>query len=191
MQVSRLVIPDVMLVSPRRLEDKRGFFSEIYNREALRQYGIAAEFIQDNSSLSSRTGTIRGLHFQLAPQAQAKLIMVPRGRIFDVAVDCRKESRTYGQHVSVELSADAWNQLFIPHGFAHGFCTLEPDTTVLYKVDAPYAPDLEGGILWNDPDLNIQWPLAEDQAIVSDKDLQLPRFRDLGALSAAGRQGDT
>ena len=129
MQVSRLVIPDVMLVSPRRLEDKRGFFSEIYNREALRQYGIDAEFIQDNSSLSSRTGTIRGLHFQLAPQAQAKLIMVPRGRIFDVAVDCRKESRTYGQHVSVELSADAWNQLFIPHGFAHGFCTLEPDTT--------------------------------------------------------------
>jgi dTDP-4-dehydrorhamnose 3,5-epimerase len=112
--------------------------------------------------------------------AQAKLVMVLRGRVFDVAVDCRKGSSTYGEHVSAELSDGEWNQLFVPEGFAHGFCTIEPDTLVLYKVSAPYAPQLDSGILWNDPDLKIDWPKAAERAVLSDKDQRLPRFRDLG-----------
>ena len=179
MEVFPLNIPDVKLIKLRRHGDVRGFFSEIYNRAALADAGIRNEFVQDNLSMSSAIGTVRVLHFQIPPAAQAKLVMVLCGRIFDVAVDCRKASSSFGRHVAVELSAESWNQLFVPIGFAHGFCTLQDDTTVLYKVTAPYELDLDSGIFWNDPDLNIAWPVPAEQAVVSDKDRRLPRFRDL------------
>jgi dTDP-4-dehydrorhamnose 3,5-epimerase len=173
---SELKIPGIKLICPRRFFDSRGYFSEIYNKATF----ASAGFVQDNCSFSEAPGTIRGLHFQLPPAAQAKLVMVLRGRVQDVAVDCRKGSPTYGEHVSVELSAADWNQLYIPIGLAHGFCTLEPDTLVLYKVSAPYSPELDRGIFWNDPDLRIAWPTSPDRAVVSEKDRQLPRMRELG-----------
>lgn len=180
MDIITLDIPEVKLVRPPRFRDPRGFFSEIYNQQALTAAGIGTRFLQDNCSFSQPAGTIRGLHFQFPPMGQAKLVMVLKGRIFDVAVDCRTGSPTYGRHVSAELSDGEWNQLFVPEGFAHGFCTIEPDTLVLYKVSAPYAPQLDSGIVWNDPDLKIAWPKAAEQAVVSEKDQKLPRFRDLG-----------
>jgi dTDP-4-dehydrorhamnose 3,5-epimerase len=179
MEVVGLDIPDVRLIRPRQHADERGFFSEIYNRQLLFEHGIAMDFVQDNFSYSAEIGTVRGLHFQRQPQAQAKLVMVLKGRVFDVVVDCRPGSPTYGSHVSIELSSEAWNQLFVPPGLAHGFCTLEPGTAVLYKVSAPYAPALDGGILWNDPELGIAWPVAPDRAIVSEKDRRLPNFREV------------
>jgi dTDP-4-dehydrorhamnose 3,5-epimerase len=181
MDVVALSIPDVKLVKPPRFRDPRGVFSEIYNRQALLHAGISVEFVQDNCSVSAPPGTIRGLHFQAPPMAQAKLVMVLRGRMRDVVVDCRIGSQTFGQHVGVELDGENWNQLFVPKGFAHGFCTLEPDTMVLYKVSAPYAPDLDGGVAWNDPDLGIDWPVAPDKATVSEKDKKLPRLRDIAS----------
>jgi dTDP-4-dehydrorhamnose 3,5-epimerase len=179
MEITALEIPDVKLFDLRRHADKRGFFSEIYNSAALRDAGIETNFVQDNYSLSLAAGTIRGLHFQVTPAAQAKLIMVFAGSILDVVVDCRKGSPTFGRHVAVELSRDSWNQLYVPEGFAHGFCTLAPDTSVLYKVSTPYAPKFDSGVLWNDPDLGIQWPVEADSAVITDKDQALPRFRDL------------
>jgi dTDP-4-dehydrorhamnose 3,5-epimerase len=179
MDVVSLDIPDVKLLRPRRFGDTRGFFSEIYNQRRETAAGIPMDFVQDNVSLSQAVGTIRGLHFQFPPQTQAKLVMALRGRVLDVAVDCRKGSPTYGRHVTAELDAEEWTQIFVPAGFAHGFCTLEPDTLVLYKVTALYAPELDSGILWNDPDLGIAWPVTEQTAVVSDKDKRLPRFRDL------------
>jgi dTDP-4-dehydrorhamnose 3,5-epimerase len=186
MQVTALEIPDIKIVNLHRFEDRRGFFSETYNRDALHLHGIHADFIQDNLSFSIMPGTLRGLHFQRPPKAQAKLIMVLAGRVLDVVVDCRKGSPTFGKHTSAVLSASAWNQLFGPRGFAHGFCKLEPDTTVSYKVDAPYTPDLDSGVIWNDPDLGIQWPVNIESAILSDKDRQLPRFRDIGDVFDVG-----
>lgn len=179
MDVVALDIPDVKLLRPRRFADSRGFFSEIYNQRRETAAGIAADFVQDNVSLSHPVGTIRGLHFQFPPKAQAKLVMALRGRVLDVAVDCRKGSPTYGHHVSAVLDAEEWTQILVPVGFAHGFCTLEPDTMVLYKVTTHYAPELDSGILWNDPDLGIAWPVTAEQAVISDKDRTLPRFRDL------------
>jgi dTDP-4-dehydrorhamnose 3,5-epimerase len=179
MDVVALDIPDVKLLRPPRFGDARGFFSEIYNQERLAAAGIPMDFVQDNCSFSQAVGTVRGLHFQFPPKAQAKLVMALKGRVLDVAVDCRKGSPTYGRHVSAELDAKKWTQLFVPVGFAHGFCTLEPDTLVLYKVTAPYAPELDSGILWNDPDLGIPWPVTAEKAVLSDKDKRLPRFRDL------------
>jgi dTDP-4-dehydrorhamnose 3,5-epimerase len=181
MDVVALAIPEVKLVKPPRFRDARGVFSEIYNRNALSAGGIATDFVQDNCSVSVPSGTIRGLHFQAPPMAQAKIVMVLRGRMRDVVVDCRKGSPTFGRHVGVDLDGDEWQQLFVPEGFAHGFCTLEPDTMVLYKVSAPYAPKLDGGIAWNDPDLGIDWPVAAGNAVVSEKDKQLPRLRDLAS----------
>ena len=181
MDVVALSIPEVKLLKPPRFRDARGVFCEIYNRQLLSRGGIAVEFVQDNCSVSAVSGTIRGLHFQAPPMAQAKIVTVMRGRMRDVVVDCRKGSPTFGQHVGVELDGEEWNQLFVPEGFAHGFCTLEPDTMVLYKVSAPYAPELDGGIAWNDPDLGIDWPVAPDKAMVSEKDKQLPRLRDISS----------
>jgi dTDP-4-dehydrorhamnose 3,5-epimerase len=181
MEVTALAIPEVKLVRVPRFRDARGVFCEIYNRQALSLGGISVDFVQDNCSVSHPAGTVRGLHFQAPPVAQAKLVMVLRGRVRDVVVDCRKGSPTYGRHVGVDLDGEDWQQLFVPEGFAHGFCTLEPDTMVLYKVTAPYAPKLDGGVLWNDPDLGIAWPVAAEQAVVSDKDKQLPRLRDLAS----------
>jgi dTDP-4-dehydrorhamnose 3,5-epimerase len=181
MEVLALAIPDVKLVRPPRFRDFRGIFCEIHNCSSLSRGGISVDFVQDNCSVSHSVGTIRGLHFQAPPMAQAKLVTVLRGRVHDIVVDCRAGSPTFGQHIGVDLDGEEWRQLFVPEGFAHGFCTLEPDTMVLYKVSAPYAPKLDGGIAWNDPDLGIDWPVAVDKAVVSDKDKKLPRLRDLAS----------
>lgn len=180
----RIVGP--VLVAPKRFGDARGFFSETYNARQFADVGIDCAFVQDNHSFSVERGTVRGLHFQSPPRAQAKLVRVTRGRIFDVFVDIRKGSPTFGQHGAAELSAENWEQLFIPIGFAHGFCTLEADTEVLYKTSAYYAPDCEGGILWNDPALAISWPEFAG-ANLSDKDRKLPGFVELDTPFAIGK----
>ena len=182
MDIEALAIPEVKLIRPKRFGDARGFFSEVYNRAALATAGIDIEFVQDNHSRSEKRGVIRGLHFQTAPFEQAKLVRVTKGRIWDVAVDLRRASKTYGQHVGAELSAENWTQILVPAGFAHGFCTLEPDSEVLYKVSNLYAPANDGGVIWNDPDIGIDWPLAGAAPILSDKDGKLPRLRDLPPL---------
>ena len=174
---TRLDIPDVVLVIPPRFNDPRGYFSETYVKTRFAANGIDCDFVQDNESLSEPVGTIRGLHFQAPPHAQAKLVRVVHGAVFDVAVDIRKGSPTYGKWVGATLTAEGREQLFVPRGFAHAFCTLVPDTKVLYKVDDVYARDCEGGIVWDDPDLAIKWPVA--QTFLSDKDRILPRLRDL------------
>lgn len=170
MRIEPLSISDVLLIEPERHRDERGFFSETYNKRALAELGIALGFVQDNHSFSVRKGTVRGLHFQSRPLAQAKLVRVVRGAIFDVAVDIRTGSPTYGRHVHTTLSADNWHQVYVPIGFAHGFCTLVPDTEVIYKVDSYYSRDHDRGLLWCDPALAIDWPVAEANAVVSDKD---------------------
>lgn len=180
LKVQTLDIPEIKLLTPAIFHDPRGFFSETYNRAALNDAGITAEFVQDNHSLSKAKGVIRGLHYQLNPRAQAKLIRVVRGAVFDVAVDIRAGSPTFGKHVSAVLSVENWSQLWIPVGFAHGFCTLEPDTEIVYKVTELYTPELDRGIAFDDPDLGIAWPVPADKAVLSDKDRRQPR---LAALS--------
>lgn len=181
MQVEALEIPAVKLIKPRRFGDHRGFFSETYNKRALAEAGIALDFVQDNHSMSAQPGTLRGLHFQTPPAAQDKLVRVVRGAIWDVAVDLRPGSPTYGRWVGADLSAENWTQILIPAGFAHGFLTLTPDTEVEYKVTAFYAPDHDKGLAWDDPDLAIDWPLPAgvEHPILSDKDTRQPRFADL------------
>jgi len=164
----------VVLVEPQVHGDERGFFVETYARDAWKELGVDADFVQHNHSRSSH-GTLRGLHFQTSP-GQAKLLRCARGAILDVAVDIRHGSPTFGQSVAIELNADKLNQLLVPIGFAHGFCTLEPDTMVLYKVSAPYSPAHDRGILWNDPDLGIEWPL-DGEPILSAKDAAAPTFK--------------
>lgn len=176
MKLQRLAIADVLLLTPRRFADERGHFSETYSRRALDEAGLSTVFVQDNLSMSHRAGTVRGLHFQRPPYAQAKLVSVPRGRIFDVAVDVRRGSPTYGRSVSVELSAENGHQIFVPEGFLHGYATLEPDTLVAYKASAHYAPECDGAVLWNDPDLAIAWPVSRKEAILSPKDAAAPLF---------------
>lgn len=178
MQITPTEIPDIVEITPKKFGDHRGFFSEVFKRSALRDADIDIDFVQDNHSMSQAVGVVRGLHYQKPPYAQAKLIRVIRGAIFDVAVDIRKNSPTFGQHVSRILSAANWKQLLIPAGFAHGFATLEPDTEVLYKVNAPYAPDHEAGILWNDPALGINWPVDDSTVTLSDKDKVYPTLAD-------------
>jgi len=173
-----MAIPEVRLLVPRRFADARGFLSETYSRQRLAEAGVGDALIQENHSCSAASGTVRGLHFQAPPFAQTKLVRVLRGAAIDVAVDIRKGSPTYGRHVAVMLSRDNWAQLYVPAGFAHGFCTLEPDTEVLYKLDAPYAPHAEAGLYWADPDLGIDWPVAAADAVLSDKDRVLPRLKD-------------
>ena len=179
MHVECLDIPDVRVLSPRKYGDRRGFFSETYNKKALAAVGIDINFVQDNHSYSAEKGTVRGLHFQTVPFAQDKLVRVARGSVFDVVVDLRRGSPTYGRHVNVVLSTEAWNQVLVPVGFAHGFMTLEPDTEVIYKVSNYYSPDQDKGLLWNDPDLGIAWPLAENDALLSEKDRIQPRLAQL------------
>jgi dTDP-4-dehydrorhamnose 3,5-epimerase len=179
MQVTELEIPAVKLIVPKRFNDRRGFFSEIYNSRLLADAGITDTFVQDNLSLSTDVGTIRGLHFQTPPHSQSKLVRVSRGRILDVAVDLRGSSSTYGRHVSAEISSENRAQIYIPLGFAHGFCTLEPDTEVVYKVSSYYAPRADAGVLWSDPDLGINWPVRHDRVIVSEKDARLPLFKTI------------
>jgi dTDP-4-dehydrorhamnose 3,5-epimerase len=172
--VRSLAITDVKLITPKIFRDPRGFFSETYSKKALAEAGIPADFVQDNHSLSVQKGVVRGLHFQAPPHPQGKLVRVPRGSVLDVAVDIRIGSPTYGKHVSAVLSAENWAQMWVPAGFAHGFCTLEPDTEVVYKVTDYYAPDCDRGLRWNDPALGIDWPLSAADAILSAKDQANP-----------------
>jgi dTDP-4-dehydrorhamnose 3,5-epimerase len=169
----------VKIVTPKKFGDHRGFFSEVYNEATWRAAGLDIRFVQDNHSLSAEAGTIRGLHFQIAPHAQAKLVRAVRGRILDVAVDLRRSSPTFGRHFATELSADNWAQLFVPVGFAHGFCTLTEDVEVLYKVSELYSAAHDRGLAWDDPDLAIAWPVVAQSAVLSDKDRRWPRLRDL------------
>lgn len=178
MQITATDIPDVKLITPKKFGDHRGFFSETYNRKAFADAGIDLEFVQDNHSLSAQKGVLRGLHFQLPPFAQDKLVRVVRGSILDVAVDIRRSSPTFGRHVTAVLSAANWQQMFVPAGFAHGFVTLEPDTEVVYKVTNYYAPQHDRGILWNDPALGIEWPVSPADVTLSDKDIKQPLFAD-------------
>lgn len=182
MKVERLAIPDVILVTPDRFGDARGFFSETWSREKFAAAGIDLPFVQDNQSLSRERGVVRGLHCQVAPFAQGKLVRCVRGAIWDVAVDARGDSPTCGKWVATELSAENWQQLWVPPGFLHGFCTLEPDTEVIYKVTAPYSREAERGILWNDPALALPWPVRENEAVLSDKDRTLPRWAETSPL---------
>lgn len=178
MEITPAAIPDVLIIKPEKHRDHRGFFSETFRVASLREHGVNVDWVQDNHSFSAARGVVRGLHFQCAPKGQAKLSRVIRGAIFDVAVDVRRSSPTYGRHVAVELSADNWTQLYVPVGFAHGFCTLTENTEVLYKVSAEYGPAEEGGLVWNDPDLGIAWPIRADEATLSARDLEWPRFKD-------------
>ena len=178
MTIEPTEIPEVKLVSPPKFGDHRGFFSETYNQANFEAEGLKLDFCQDNHSFSAIVGTLRGLHFQRAPFAQNKLLRVSQGSIFDVAVDIRHGSPTFGQWVGRVISAEAWNQLLVPAGFAHGFCTLEPDTEVQYKVTAPYAPGFEKGIAWNDPDLAIDWRLNGAEPTLSSKDTDYPTLAD-------------
>jgi dTDP-4-dehydrorhamnose 3,5-epimerase len=179
LEIEPTAIPDVKILTPKRFDDERGFFSEVYNRQRLEGAGLRLDFVQDNHSLSTKVGTIRGLHFQMPPLAQDKLVRVVRGRILDVAVDLRRSSPTFGQHVAVELSAENWRQLLVPVGFAHGFCTLEPDTEVLYKVTGCYSALHDRGLAFDDPVLGIEWPIGVDEAILSEKDHKHPLLAEL------------
>jgi dTDP-4-dehydrorhamnose 3,5-epimerase len=163
---------------PKRYIDDRGWFSETLHQQRLRELGINHPFVQENQSSSKRAGTLRGFHFQRPPAAQAKLVSVVRGRILDVAVDVRRGSPSYGNYVSIELSAEGGEQLYIPTGFAHGFVTLEDDVVVMYKASDYYAPSQESGICWNDPDIGFPWPFMDADTVKSDKDGRLPRLKD-------------
>lgn len=179
--VIETAISEVKIVTPCKFGDARGFFSETYSRRDLASAGLDVEFVQDNHSLSAEVGTLRGLHFQAPPCAQGKLVRVARGRIWDVAVDIRRSSPTFGRHVAVELSAENWRQLYIPVGFLHGFCTLAPNTEVIYKTTEYYSAPHDGGVAWDDPDIAIAWPALASTMILSDKDRRQPRLRDLPA----------
>jgi len=179
LDVRLLRLGGVFEIRPARIEDSRGFFSETWSTERMVEAGFDIKFVQDNHSLSAAKGVLRGLHFQLPPAAQHKLIRVSRGSVFDVAVDIRRKSPTFGQWVGAILSADLWNQLLVPPGFAHGFLTLEEQTEVQYKVSAPYRPDLDRAIRFDDPAIGIDWPIAKDQIQLSDKDRNAPLLSDV------------
>ena len=181
MEITRFAIPGPVEITPRRLGDARGYFSEIYRADAFARFAPGFDFVQENQSLSAQVGTLRGLHYQTKPMAQGKLVRILAGAVFDVAVDGRHDSPTYGRWVSAELSADKGNQLWVPPGFAHGFCTLAPDTVVCYKVTAYYSPADDRGLAWDDTDLAIDWPMVDAQAL-SGKDRTQPKFADLPPL---------
>lgn len=180
MEFRALALDGVMEIVPKKFGDARGFFSETYSRSRFAAAGIGQDWVQDNQSFSAEKGVLRGLHFQMAPFAQDKLIRVLRGAIFDAAVDIREGSPSFGRWVSCVLSAAAWNQLLIPKGFAHGFLTLEPATEVLYKVSAAYSPECDRGIRWNDPAIGIAWPLNGAAPILSAKDSTAPLLAETG-----------
>lgn len=182
-EITPTPLDGLLIVQPRAFEDSRGFFIESYNQTELAPLGIAQTFIQDNHSLSREIGTLRGLHFQTPPFAQDKLVRVVRGRIWDVAVDIRRASPTFGQWFGLELSAENKTQLLVPVGFAHGFVTLEADTEVIYKVSALYSADCDAGIRWDDPALAVAWPLAGRAPVLSDKDMSLPLLADAAVFA--------
>jgi dTDP-4-dehydrorhamnose 3,5-epimerase len=177
--VTPTALDGVVVFEPRRFGDTRGWFAETWNRSRMAEAGFDLDFVQDNQSFSAQAGTLRGLHFQSPPMAQDKLVRVLSGGIVDVAVDLRRASPTYRRHVAVELSAENGLQLLIPKGFAHGFITRAPDTVVFYKVTAPYSPECDKGVAFDDPDLAIDWDVGRADAVLSDKDRALPRLRDL------------
>lgn len=176
MEILQTKILDLLLIKPKVFKDHRGFFLEFYSEKIFRERGITTPFVQDNHSLSVKKGVLRGLHFQLPPHAQAKLVRVIHGAVFDVAVDLRKESSTYGKWQGFELTAENFNMLYVPRGFAHGYCTLEDNTEFMYKCDNFYHPESDTGLRWNDPTLNINWPVKD--TILSDKDKDTPFFKD-------------
>ncbi|WP_417515842.1 dTDP-4-dehydrorhamnose 3,5-epimerase [Minwuia sp.] len=178
MQIEATAIADVKRVRPVRHGDHRGFFSEVWNARAFAEAGLALDFVQDNHVLNGAKGTLRGLHLQGAPNPQGKLVRCCRGAILDVAVDVRRGSPTFGRHVAMELSAENWEQLWVPEGFAHGYCTLTDGAEVLYKVTGQYDPAAELGIRFDDPDIGIDWPVAVADAILSDKDRRWPALKD-------------
>jgi dTDP-4-dehydrorhamnose 3,5-epimerase len=182
MQFERLEIPDVVLVVPKKFGDARGYFMETFRRSLFVDSIGPFDFVQDNQSLSADVGTIRGLHFQLQPRAQGKLVSCTAGALLDVAVDIRAGSPTYGRHVKAELSAENGHMLWVPPGFAHGFCTLEPNTKVSYKVTDYYSPEHDRGLAFDDPALGIVWPVAADKAVLSAKDKQQPKLAELGTV---------
>lgn len=179
MQIEGFPIDGPVLLTPPRFSDARGYFSETYSGKVFAELVGDIAFVQDNHSLSLQAGTIRGLHFQIPPSAQGKLVRVVRGAVFDVAVDIRRKSPTFGRHVSAVLSAENGRQLWVPAGFAHGYCATEPNTEVLYKVSAYYSKTDERGIAWNDPDLAIRWPVDPGAAILSDRDKLHPRLCEI------------
>ncbi len=179
LSIENCKIPDVKCLRPKQFGDARGFVAESYSQKRYEELGFSAPFVQENISFSEKAGTLRGLHFQKPPHAQAKLIHVLRGKVFDVAVDLRPNSATYAQSVSTILTEDDPVFFYIPRGFAHGFYTLEDKTKVLYKIDNYYTPESEAGIKWDDPDLAIDWPLLSGKAFLSDKDEVLPPFSSL------------
>jgi dTDP-4-dehydrorhamnose 3,5-epimerase len=178
MKVEKLGVGDVLLVTPARFGDDRGYFTETYSLARMTEAGVSQPFVQDNQSFSRARGTVRGLHCQIGPNAQGKLVRVLRGAIWDVAVDARAGSPTFGQHAACVLSAENGSQLWVPVGFLHGFCTLEADTEVAYKVTAPYDRQAERGVLWTDPTLALPWPIAPEEGLLSDKDKILPAWSD-------------
>ncbi|HQT47888.1 MAG TPA: dTDP-4-dehydrorhamnose 3,5-epimerase [Acidocella sp.] len=178
MKIEALNIPEVLLITPPKFGDSRGFFSETWSSSKLAAHGFVQHFVQDNHSLSAQVGTIRGLHCQAAPSVQGKLVRVVKGAIWDVAVDIRHGSPTYGQYAAAILSAQNWAQLWIPGGFLHGFCTIEPDTEVIYKVTGEYDKAAERAVIWNDPTLALPWPVARGAALLSDKDKVAPMLAE-------------
>ncbi len=180
MKVLKTRLPDVVIIEPARFGDHRGFFSESWNRRRMAEAGIDIDFVQDNHSMSHQAGTLRGLHFQTPPHAQAKLVRCGRGRLYDVAVDIRHGSPTYGAWTGVELSFENGRQLLIPEGFLHGFVTRDPDTEIVYKCSDYYAPDCDAAVRFDDPDIGIDWGLEADP-VLSDKDAAAPGLRDLPA----------
>jgi dTDP-4-dehydrorhamnose 3,5-epimerase len=185
MTIERLSIPDVLLITPQRFGDARGFFAETYSVRGMLAAGVSLPFVQDNQSFSAAKGTIRGLHCQVGPHVQGKLVRVLRGAIWDVAVDARPSSPTFGQHAAAILSAENFAQLWVPPGFLHGFCTVAPDTEVFYKVTDVYDRAGERGVMWNDPALALPWPLEAGEAVLSDKDQVLPGWDAAASWFAA------
>lgn len=179
MEVEHTPLAGVLVLTPRRFGDERGFFCESWNRARMAEHGIDIDFVQDNHSMSEQVGTVRGLHFQSPPHAQAKLVRCGRGRMFDVAVDIRKGSPSYGKWFGIELSFDNGKQLLIPEGFLHGFATLEPQTEIIYKCSDYYAPECDRAVRFDDPDIGIDWGLDPSAAHLSDKDKAAPRLKDL------------
>jgi dTDP-4-dehydrorhamnose 3,5-epimerase len=179
LEVRSLEIPEIKLFRAERREDCRGYVMPAYNKAYFASLGIHTDFVHENHCFSPRRGTVRGFHYQLPPYGQAKLIRVTRGRILDVNVDLRRGSPTFGGHVKVELTPEGWNQILVPVGFAHCYCTLEDDTEVIFKLGCLFAPAHAAGLAWNDPDLDIAWPIREEEAIVLERDLNRPRFSRL------------
>ncbi|USJ25575.1 dTDP-4-dehydrorhamnose 3,5-epimerase [Ensifer adhaerens] len=182
MNFERTSIADVVVVEPKKFGDSRGYFMETFRQVLFAEHVGAFEFVQDNQSFSAEVGTVRGLHFQTEPKSQGKLVRCIAGAILDVAVDIRSGSPTYGAHVAVELTAENGKQLWVPPGFAHGFCTLKPNTEISYKVTDYYSAEHDRGLLWNDPRLGIDWPVDVEKAALSDKDKRQPSLADLGSV---------